>query len=88
MKTHLAKHPRNNDEPIACLHDVSYPEGYVPSARVSSSPITLEPAKAFPFTLDPFHFSRFFLIRVALQVEIEIYFAVRDLDRKMSTNGS
>uniref|UniRef100_A0A803PIK7 RNA helicase n=1 Tax=Cannabis sativa TaxID=3483 RepID=A0A803PIK7_CANSA len=43
-----------NDEPIACLHDVSYPEGYVPSARLSSSPITLEPAKVFPFTLDPF----------------------------------
>ncbi|XP_077211328.1 RNA helicase, ATP-dependent, SK12/DOB1 protein [Tasmannia lanceolata] len=41
------------DEPIACLHDVSYPEGYVtrskPSARENS-----KPAKEFEFELDPF----------------------------------
>ncbi|EYU33293.1 hypothetical protein ABFS82_14G086200 [Erythranthe guttata] len=44
------------DEPVACLHDVSYPEGYVPRAS-SSSVLNNEdskPAKEFPFTLDPF----------------------------------
>ncbi|KAL0387253.1 UNVERIFIED_CONTAM: DExH-box ATP-dependent RNA helicase DExH9 [Sesamum radiatum] len=44
------------DEPVACLHDVSYPEGYVPRAS-GSSLINQEhskPAKEFPFTLDPF----------------------------------
>lgn len=43
---------RVDDEPVTCLHDVSYPEGYVPpppSAREG-----LGPAKVFPFTLDPF----------------------------------
>ncbi|KAK4406839.1 DExH-box ATP-dependent RNA helicase DExH9 [Sesamum angolense] len=44
------------DEPVACLHDVSYPEGYVPRAS-GSSLINQEHsklAKEFPFTLDPF----------------------------------
>ncbi|KAL0454512.1 UNVERIFIED_CONTAM: DExH-box ATP-dependent RNA helicase DExH9 [Sesamum latifolium] len=44
------------DEPVACLHDVSYPEGYVPRAT-GPSLINQEhskPAKEFPFTLDPF----------------------------------
>ena len=43
---------RVDDEPVTCLHDVSYPEGYVPPP--SSAREGLEPAKVFPFTLDPF----------------------------------
>lgn len=42
-------------EAVACIHDVSYPEEYAPPSR--SSPLVsecLEPAKVFPFTLDPF----------------------------------
>ncbi|KAJ1383224.1 rRNA-processing arch domain [Sesbania bispinosa] len=35
-----------------CVHDVSYPPGYTPSS--SSSSAHTEPAKKFPFTLDPF----------------------------------
>ncbi|KAL0412796.1 UNVERIFIED_CONTAM: DExH-box ATP-dependent RNA helicase DExH9 [Sesamum radiatum] len=44
------------DEPMACVHDVSYPEGYVPRAS-GPSLINQEhskPAKEFPFTVDPF----------------------------------
>ncbi|KAK3419521.1 hypothetical protein EUGRSUZ_G00079 [Eucalyptus grandis] len=44
-------------EGVACVHDVSYPEGYVPEAeppRSSSSQDRPAPAKEFPFTLDPF----------------------------------
>lgn len=41
----------NDEEPVACLHDVSYPEGYVPPPPSSSASA---PAKEFPFTLDPF----------------------------------
>ncbi|KAK6121271.1 hypothetical protein DH2020_044974 [Rehmannia glutinosa] len=56
------KQPRDNglmgmmDEPVACLHDISYPEGYVHRAS-STSLVNQEhskPAKEFPFTLDPF----------------------------------
>lgn len=36
-----------------CVHDVSYPHGYVHPPPSSSSP-NKEPAKTFPFTLDPF----------------------------------
>ena len=43
----------NDEEPIACLHDVSYPEGYVPHPPPPSSSASA-PAKEFPFTLDPF----------------------------------
>lgn len=43
------------DEPVACLHDVSYPEGYLPRASTSNLPEKdAKPAKEFPFTLDPF----------------------------------
>nr|POE89617.1 dexh-box atp-dependent rna helicase dexh9 [Quercus suber] len=42
----------NDEEPVACLHDVSYPEGYVPPHSPSSS--ASAPAKEFPFTLDSF----------------------------------
>lgn len=45
---------RLDEEPVACLHDVSYPENFVPSSRPSSVPQGLEPAKVFPFALDPF----------------------------------
>ena len=44
-------------EPVACLHDVSYPEGSfnpLPSSSLSSTGEELEPAKVFPFSLDPF----------------------------------
>ncbi|KAL6178941.1 hypothetical protein ACLB2K_050458 [Fragaria x ananassa] len=39
------------DEQRVCVHDVSYPEGYVP---LPPPPEGSEPAKKFPFTLDPF----------------------------------
>ncbi|KAM2275092.1 hypothetical protein ACFX1S_044819 [Malus domestica] len=46
-----------DDEAVACLHDVSYPEGYVvppPSSSSSAAAEASEPAKKFPFPLDPF----------------------------------
>lgn len=42
-----------NEQQMVCVHDVSYPEGYVPS-QSSSAPEASEPAKKFPFNLDPF----------------------------------
>lgn len=50
------KKENDSDEQIACLHDVSYPEGYVlksPSSAQSETKSTAA-AKEFPFTLDPF----------------------------------
>lgn len=46
--SHQAQQPLHD-----CVHDVSYPHGYVhpPPSSLSS---TKEPAKTFPFTLDPF----------------------------------
>ncbi|CAD6340615.1 unnamed protein product [Miscanthus lutarioriparius] len=45
-------------EPVACVHDVSYPEGYDASASTSRAIAggadASEPAKKFPFQLDPF----------------------------------
>lgn len=41
------------DGPVSCVHDISYPEGYVPSPH-SSTQQNSDPAKKFPFTLDPF----------------------------------
>ncbi|CAN6198182.1 unnamed protein product [Urochloa humidicola] len=45
-------------EPVACVHDVSYPEGYDASASASrvlaGGAQGSEPAKKFPFQLDPF----------------------------------
>lgn len=43
-------------DPVACIHEVSYPEGYVPPSHPSASSASehLEPPKVFPFTLDPF----------------------------------
>lgn len=45
-------------EPVACVHDVSYPEGYDPSTSTSRAIAggadASEPAKKFPFQLDPF----------------------------------
>ncbi|XP_059648304.1 DExH-box ATP-dependent RNA helicase DExH9 [Cornus florida] len=40
------------DEPVACVHDVSYPEGYIPRSSAPSN--DSKPAKEFPFTLDSF----------------------------------
>lgn len=40
-------------EVVACVHDVSYPEGYVPAPQSETSQGS-KPAKEFPFTLDPF----------------------------------
>ncbi|VFQ89627.1 unnamed protein product [Cuscuta campestris] len=43
------------DEPVACLHDVSYPEGYVPrDSSLAKAEGDSKPAKEFSFTLDPF----------------------------------
>lgn len=56
----LLKQQRENgfagvDEPVACLHDVSYPEGFVHrSSDTFLAQEGLKPAKEFPFTLDPF----------------------------------
>ncbi|KAK8921679.1 hypothetical protein KSP39_PZI020067 [Platanthera zijinensis] len=43
-------------EPVVCLHDISYPEGYVPSLSGPLFPAgqNTMPAKKFPFELDPF----------------------------------
>lgn len=43
-------------EPVDCLHDVSYPEGHVPSPSSTLFPTGRDsmPAKKFPFELDPF----------------------------------
>ncbi|CAM8933180.1 unnamed protein product [Rhodiola kirilowii] len=43
------------DEPVACVHDVSYPDNYVDAKPSSSSSSKSNPpAKEFPFNLDPF----------------------------------
>ncbi|CAK9146412.1 unnamed protein product [Ilex paraguariensis] len=43
------------DEVVACVHDVSYPEGHIPRPSSSfSAQEDSKPAKEFPFTLDPF----------------------------------
>ena len=40
-----------NEELVGCVHDVSFPENYVPTpAQADNKP----PAKEFPFTLDSF----------------------------------
>ncbi|KAG9439082.1 hypothetical protein H6P81_019247 [Aristolochia fimbriata] len=41
------------DEPITCLHEVSYPEGYASRPKPPKKE-HLKPAKEFEFTLDPF----------------------------------
>ncbi|KAJ4966181.1 hypothetical protein NE237_018030 [Protea cynaroides] len=41
------------DEPVACVHDVSYPEGFVHRSSSAAREET-KPAKEFPFKLDPF----------------------------------
>ncbi|KAK9014443.1 hypothetical protein V6N11_005600 [Hibiscus sabdariffa] len=41
-------------EAVGCVHDVSYHEGYVPSASSAHLPPDSKPAKEFPFTLEPF----------------------------------
>jgi ATP-dependent RNA helicase DOB1 len=38
---------------VACLHEVSYPEGS-DHARAGRVPSSTKPAKEYPFTLDPF----------------------------------
>ncbi|KAL7205686.1 hypothetical protein ACSBR2_018585 [Camellia fascicularis] len=42
------------DESVACVHDVSYPESYVPCSNLSLAQEDSKPAKEFPFKLDPF----------------------------------
>ncbi|XVF75079.1 hypothetical protein PTKIN_Ptkin13bG0159600 [Pterospermum kingtungense] len=42
------------EEAVGCVHDVSYPEGYVPSSSSTQLPPDYKPAKEFPFTLDSF----------------------------------
>lgn len=47
--------PIRIDEPVACLHHVSYPEKYVQSrSQPQPSVEKSKPAKEFPFELDPF----------------------------------
>ncbi|XP_073012536.1 DExH-box ATP-dependent RNA helicase DExH9 [Typha latifolia] len=48
--------PVRIDGPVTCVHDVSYPEGYVQAAtpRAITSGEKTKPAKDFPFELDPF----------------------------------
>lgn len=45
-----------DDKQVTCLHEVSYPPGYVPSSTpvTSAAQADAKPAKEFPFTLDPF----------------------------------
>lgn len=65
----------NGDEPVACVHDVSYPEGYVP--RASSSVLAendAKPAKEFPFTLDPFQSEAIKCLRSGESVMVRYYF--------------
>uniref|UniRef100_A0A0E0BRB5 Helicase ATP-binding domain-containing protein n=1 Tax=Oryza glumipatula TaxID=40148 RepID=A0A0E0BRB5_9ORYZ len=56
----LAESPALAGEPVACVHDVSYPEGYDPSAPAThllnggAGAEGAGPAKTFPFQLDPF----------------------------------
>ncbi|CAI9769269.1 unnamed protein product [Fraxinus pennsylvanica] len=56
----LKQHRENGlvslDGSVACVHDVSYPEGYVSHALHSTmaNQEDLKPAKEFPFKLDPF----------------------------------
>ncbi|KAL8144371.1 hypothetical protein V2J09_017403 [Rumex salicifolius] len=46
---------QHREEPIACLHDVAYPDGYVvPPPPYGVSANKSPPAKEFPFPLDPF----------------------------------
>lgn len=55
LKQHRENGAMGGDETVACVHDVSYPEGYVPcNLDASSDKEKLKPAKEFPFTLDPF----------------------------------
>ncbi|XP_068654924.1 DExH-box ATP-dependent RNA helicase DExH9 [Aristolochia californica] len=42
-----------SDEPVACLHEVSYPEGYASRPKPPKKEHS-KPAKEFEFTLDPF----------------------------------
>ncbi|XWS18031.1 hypothetical protein CRYUN_Cryun32bG0007300 [Craigia yunnanensis] len=42
------------EEVVGCVHDVSYPEGYVSSASSTELSADSKPAKEFPFTLDSF----------------------------------
>ncbi|KAF5734785.1 superkiller viralicidic activity 2-like 2 isoform X2 [Tripterygium wilfordii] len=49
----LAQKQQREDESVACVHDVSYPEDWVPPPS-SSAQRDSTPAKEFPFTLDPF----------------------------------
>ncbi|KAI3903958.1 hypothetical protein MKX01_004026 [Papaver californicum] len=42
------------DDSVACIHDVSYPEGYKPRSDNNSDKKNTKPAREYPFTLDPF----------------------------------
>ncbi|PKU80571.1 ATP-dependent RNA helicase DOB1 [Dendrobium catenatum] len=55
-KSQRKDEPMVIDDGVTCLHDVSYPEGYVASRSGPTRPTegNLKPAKEFPFVLDPF----------------------------------
>jgi ATP-dependent RNA helicase DOB1 len=65
-----------------CVHHVSYPHGYVQassSTSVSDSSQTKEPAKKFPFTLDPFQSQAITCLEnsesvMVIQIKPSIYF--------------
>lgn len=44
----------DKEEQVACMHDVSYPEGYTPHPRPRPVGTASVPAKEFEFKLDPF----------------------------------
>ncbi|XP_019418600.1 PREDICTED: DExH-box ATP-dependent RNA helicase DExH9 [Lupinus angustifolius] len=46
---------QRSDDTVACVHDVSYPDGYViPVPNQQQQQQQQQPAKTFPFSLDPF----------------------------------
>ncbi|KAK4858352.1 hypothetical protein QYF36_015114 [Acer negundo] len=45
---------QQQQEQVTCLHDVSYPQGYVPSNTSEAALHDNKPAKEYPFALDPF----------------------------------
>ncbi|KAL5813687.1 hypothetical protein ACOSQ4_024328 [Xanthoceras sorbifolium] len=45
---------QQEQQQVTCLHDVSYPQGYVPSNASEAARLDNKPAKEYPFALDPF----------------------------------
>ncbi|KAK2661675.1 hypothetical protein Ddye_000249 [Dipteronia dyeriana] len=45
---------QQQQEQMTCLHDVSYPQGYIPSNTSEAALHDNKPANKYPFALDPF----------------------------------